>query len=297
MRKIIFGIRCSLLAREQLNEFILLMDSGLEKIPIEIKTIKTKGDIHKNIPEIDLGEGIFVKEIEQALLAGEIDCAVHSLKDVPSTLSTGTTLACYQTRSDARDCIVCRAGIDSKKLKKLRIASGSPRRTFFLREIESDIEVTGVRGNVDTRINKLDRGDFDAVILAACGLKRIGLEKRITRYLDPDKFVPAAGQGTVCAQIRESDKELFEFLWPRTHLETTMSACAERKVIRELKIGCKKPFGVYARIEKDEFIITAKMYTGLKDNEYITQKFKGPVTEYERVTEELINSFREVWYT
>lgn len=292
MRKIIFGIRKSRLAHAQLDEFVAyIVSKGLE-MEYEIKTVTTKGDLDRETPVEELGQGIFIKELEKELLLKNIDCALHSLKDVPVETAQGTLLSCFPMRGDERDCLVCRDAVSPSRLKDIRVASGSPRRKAFIKELAPAIDDLPLRGNVDTRLRKLDQGEFDAIVLAACGLKRIGKETRISEYFDSDKFVPAAGQGGLSAQTRCGDTELNFALKDISCQDTQKAVQSERRVLRELSIGCRMPFGVFARFEKGEFIITAKMYIEGKDS-YIYCRQKGPQAEFEKVTAELIGELEK----
>lgn len=292
MRKIIFGIRQSGLARVQLNEFISYLVKKEIDVEFEIKTIKTGGDKNRSIPIEDLGEGIFTKEIERALLFGDIDCAVHSLKDMPVKIEEGTVLSCFSPRADVRDCLVCRDGVSSDCLKGLRIATGSPRRTAFIREIESDVDILPLRGNVDTRLRKLENGEFDAMVLAACGLKRIGHEDKISLYFDSNTFVPAAGQGAICTQTRQNDPELNSTLRDLSCRDTELAVKLERRILKELGVGCRMPLGVFARFADNIFIITAKAYVKEK-NSYIFCTVRGSKENCERITEALMRKVKK----
>lgn len=291
MRRIIFGIRKSKLARAQLEEFIEHLKKNKVNVNYEAVTITTQGDKDTCAPIDKIGQGIFVKEIEAALSKKEIDCAVHSLKDVPVKIKRGTSLSCFVTRDDIRDCLVMREGVSCDKLNGLSVGTGSPRRTLFLKEIEPEVKTLPLRGNVDTRLSKLDKGDYDGIMLAACGLKRLGYENRITRYFEPETFVPPAGQGIVCAQTRLDDKELNDVFLACSDAETRGAAFHERKVLEALGIGCQTPFGVYARFHGNEFVITAKLYSERKHT-YIYKECKGLKSESDKLVAELIENMR-----
>ncbi|MBU1934387.1 hydroxymethylbilane synthase [Patescibacteria group bacterium] len=292
MQKIVFGIRESRLARAQLDEFIERLIKNGTDMEYEIKTVKTKGDKDRVSPIEELGQGIFIKEIEQELISGNIDCAVHSLKDMPVKITQGTVLACMPPRADERDCLVSREGIDAGNLKKSRIAAGSPRRCAFILEEAPDIETLPLRGNVDTRLNKLRQGRFDAVVLASCGLKRLGYERRISRYFDSDTFVPAGGQGAICGQVRQGDTELYKALSNVSCRDTELSCMSERRVLEELGIGCRMAFGVFARFRENTFIITAKAYIE-ETGSYVYCRHSGPGEEYGRLTDEVIGELKD----
>ncbi len=178
-----------------------------------------------------------------------------------------------------------------RALRPLRFINHNDPLKSFVKAIRPDIKIVLLRGNVDTRINKLEKGQFDAMILASCGLKRIGYENRISKYFDPDKFVPAGGQGAICGQVRKDD-ELYKVFSDVSCKDAELSCIAERKVLEELGIGCRKPFGVFARFEKDTFIITAKAYVE-KTKSYIYSKRQGPRQAHESLTSEVIEELRE----
>ena len=292
MRKIIFGIRKSRLAESQLNEFLAYLANNKLNLDYSVKTITVEADKDKVSPACKMGQGIFTKEIERALIQKDIDCAVHSLKDMPVKIEPGTILSCFPVRQDVRDCMVARDGVSRDKLKGLKIGTGSPRRSAFLKEMEQDIEVLPLRGNVDTRLRKMDSGDYDAMVLAVCGLKRLGYINRINRYFDPDIFVPAAGQGIICSQTRNDDNVLNNSLRACSYQDTEQSALLERKVLEALDIGCLKPFGVYARFNGNEFIITAKSYQETS-HIYIYEQRKSPRIDSEKVTFDLISFMKQ----
>jgi len=290
MRKIIFGIRNSILATAQLDEFLYYLIKNGVKIESEVRRVKTKGDRDQVQTIGNLGQGAFVKELEKELVAGNIDCAFHSLKDMPVDISQGTILACIPPRADERDCIVCGDNISIENFKGISVATGSPRRTAFIIEQKPEIKVLPLRGNLDTRLRKLKEKEFDAMIVAACGLKRIGHEDRISGYLDPDIFVPAAGQGATCAQIRQEDIELNRLLKPVSCSITEKAVTCERKVLKELGIGCQTAFGVFARFYSDIFVVTAKTGKGQEAAAY--HKQEGPSRDYVKITEELIKEIK-----
>lgn len=291
MRKIIFGIRKSSLAESQLNEFLAYLVSKKLDLDYSVKTILVAADKDKVSKVCEIGQGAFTKEIERALIDNDIDCAVHSLKDMPVKIEPGTALSCFSMRQDVRDCLVVRDGVFRDKLKGLKIGAGSPRRSAFLKEIERGLEVLPLRGNVDTRLRKMDNGDYDALVLAACGLNRLGHANRISRYFDPEIFVPAAGQGIICSQTRSDDHVLNNALRASSCQDTQQSALLERKVLAALEIGCLKPFGVYARFNGEEFIIIAKSYQEAS-NTYIYEQRKCPRAESEKTTNDLISCLK-----
>lgn len=212
-----------------------------------IEVITTSGDRFQSGPLKEIGnKGLFTKEIEEALLAGHIDLAVHSLKDMPSVLPDGLTIAATPEREDARDALV---GAPLRNLRRgARVGTGSLRRGAQLRFARPDLIAQPVRGNVDTRLRKLDEGQFDAIVLAAAGLHRLGWADRIAEYLTPDVMCPAAGQGSLAIETRSDGGRAHEFCDQLNHRETFLAITAERAVLAVLGGGCQVPIGAHARI-------------------------------------------------
>jgi hydroxymethylbilane synthase len=216
-----------------------------------IVVIKTTGDREADLPFGQVGTmGMFLKELEDALREGRVDLAVHSLKDVPTEMPAGLILAAFLEREDVRDALVSRSG---EKLSALplgaRVGTSSLRRQSQLRHYRADLGIAELRGNVDTRLAKLDRGDYDAVVLAKAGLDRLGLRERITEILPVEISLPAAGQGALTVEVRADDTELLERLNQIDHAETRAAVSAERALLAALGGGCQIPIGAWARIE------------------------------------------------
>ncbi len=211
-----------------------------------IEIIKTSGDRIQDVPLAELGgKGLFTKEIEEALLAKTIDVAVHSLKDVPSVVPDGLTLAAIPEREDPRDALI------GHPLSELgdgaRVGTSSLRRAAQLRALGQGIKIEMLRGNVDTRLRKLDEGQYDAIVLAAAGLRRLGLASRITALLPPDVMCPAVGQGALGIETR-SDGDVFELVQKLDHRESRLAVTAERTMLKMLEGGCQVPIGAFATI-------------------------------------------------
>jgi len=251
-KKLKLGTRGSKLALWQANyvaHLIRFFDPSLE---VEIIPITTKGDKILDAPPAKIGDkGLFTKEIEEALLRGEIDMAVHSLKDLPTKLPDGLTLAAYTMRDYPFDVLVSRTG---KKLKELPagavVGTSSLRRRALLKRYRPDLEIKEIRGNVDTRLKKLDEGQYDAILLAQSSLERLGWGDKITEILD--YFIPAVGQGIIGVETREDDKELIEFLREAVNDPgSEAEARAEREFLKTLEGGCQVPIGAFAVVEMD----------------------------------------------
>lgn len=252
-RKIILATRGSKLALWQAN----WVKASLEKaagLRVELRMIKTTGDKILDVPLSRVGgKGLFVKEIEEALLREDADIAVHSMKDVPADLPEGLHLAAICEREDPVDALVCRGGLGFSGLPRgARLGTSSLRRRCQLLAKRPDLKISDLRGNLDTRLRKLDEGVYDAIVLAAAGLKRLGFEGRITEYLRSDIMLSAVGQGAVGIECRRKDLFVNEILAPLNHPETSTAVRAERGFLRKLEGGCQVPIAAYARVTKLE---------------------------------------------
>jgi hydroxymethylbilane synthase len=246
------------LAMAQTNWVKRKLEERYPALRVEVVTIKTSGDRFLNAPmKAIAGKGIFVKEIEEALLRKEIDLAVHSMKDLPTEMTAGLTIAAIPEREDARDVLV---SVADRRLKNLRtgakIGTGSLRRQAQILHFRSDLSVVPIRGNVDTRLRKMDAGEVDGLVMAAAGLKRLGLEKRITEYLAEEICLGAVAQGALGLQTREDDAAggLLAFL---RHAPTTLEVGAERAFLARLGGGCQLPVGARAWAARDGLRLAA----------------------------------------
>ena len=256
-RRIIVGTRGSGLALRQTEEALDRLKVLHPDCDLEVRTVKTGGDTAPEAPFSTLGRGIFVREIESALERGEIDLAVHSLKDLPSTLPDGMAIGGVCERLDARDVLVNRWRSPLAQLPQgARIGTSSPRRAAQLKSIRPDIEVLHIRGNVDTRLRKARDGDYDGAILAAAGLLRMGLEDEVAEYLSPQDFVPAPGQGALAVETRRDDEEMMALASSVDHSPTRRATTAERAFLELLGGGCQLPVGAHARTDGDTMVLT-----------------------------------------
>lgn len=223
----------------------------------EIKVITTTGDRMASASLAQLpAKGLFIKEIEESLAAGGVDLAIHSLKDLPVDQPQGLYIAAVPEREDARDALLARAGTVFQSLApRSRVGTSSPRRESLLRSLRSDLEIVPLRGNVDTRIRKLERGDCDAIVMAAAGLHRLGLRDRITEYFEPGQICPAAGQGALAIEIRQGDTRAAAAVQPLDHAATRSAICAERAMLRRLGGGCQTPIAAYAVVSNSSIEI------------------------------------------
>ena len=223
-------------------------------LTVELVRIKTQGDIILDTPLAKIGgKGLFVKELEQAMLDGRADIAVHSMKDVPMELPEGLTLAVICEREDPRDAFVSTVYERFDDLPfGAHVGTSSLRRSALLKAARPDLRISSLRGNVQTRLGKLDAGEFDAILLAAAGLKRLGLGERIRHELTPEVSLPAVGQGAVGIECREDDPRVHALLAPLNDPQTWDRVVAERAMNRKLEGGCQVPIAGYAELQGDE---------------------------------------------
>lgn len=250
-RVLIVATRRSRLALRQTELVVRALRAHYPDLEPEVREVRTEGDRRASDPLSRIGgRGVFVKELEAALLGGEADLAVHSLKDVPAELAPGLTLAAIPERGDPRDALVSRDGAGLAALPPgARVGTGSARRAVQLRALRPDLEPVDIRGNVDTRLRKVDEGQFDAVVLAAAGLERLGLLDRAAELFPPDVMLPAVGQGALAIEARADDAEILALLPAVDHRETRLACQAERAFLRRLGGGCRLPFGALAEVE------------------------------------------------
>lgn len=290
--KIIVGTRGSALAVTQTNHIIDMLKEKNPQVEFEVKTIKTKGDIilDKPIDKIG-GKEIFIKEIEKELLDGSIDMAVHSMKDVPGELPEGLKLSYIPKREDHRDVLVLREGIES--LEDLpngaKIGTGSKRRSYQILEFRDDLQVVGIRGNVQTRINKIDEEGLDGVILAAAGINRLGLklDKKVIP-LDEDIMISSPCQGVLGLEIREDDVEIEKILKTISDEEAEIQTKSERRFLQGTGGSCHVPVGAYCKVNGDQIQIDGIL--GSEDgSKLVRRSISGPVKEAEKLGMELAN--------
>jgi hydroxymethylbilane synthase len=251
---------------------------GLES---RIEIIHTTGDKITDVALSKVGtKGLFTKEIEEALLSGAIDLAVHSLKDMPTDLPEGLALAAIPEREDPRDALVGRslAALSAKA----RVGTSSLRRAAQLRARRRDLDIENIRGNVDTRLRKLDEGQYDAIVLASAGLRRLGWENRIAELLDPDVMCPAVGQGALAVETREDGGAAQEIAARLEHRESRIAVTAERAVLRALGGGCQVPIGAYATVDGDRVLVRTIIVS--PDGARIVRKqAQGAASDAERI--------------
>ena len=245
---LVIGTRGSQLALWQAQFIKNQLERHFPTLEVSLKIIKTTGDRIQNRSLVGLGKGIFTKEIESALLTGDIDLAVHSLKDLPTELPEGLGIAAIPAREDPRDALVTDTGVPLEDLQEgAKIGTTSPRRKAQLLYIRPDLQVVDVRGNIDTRLRKLRETDLDGIILAAAGIKRLLEPEIITQFFDTEQMVPAVGQGALAIEVRTGDDRVKKRLLPLNDASATAEITAERAVLESLGGGCQVPIGAYAK--------------------------------------------------
>ncbi len=246
------GSRTSPLALAQTEEVIVELRSRIPNWDFEVIPFVTDGDSRNSTPISNLGRGAFTTDIQNALVNGEIDLAIHSAKDLPNTLPEGLSIFCISSREDPRDVMINKWGVSLKEMPSgAVIGTGSPRRKAILQSLRNDITVVPIRGNVGTRIDKIDRENIDAVVLAAAGLVRLNRMEEVNEFFDTDIFVPDVGQGIIAVQVRSEDIATFSLLNEIQHQPTQIALIAERAFLNALGGGCKVPVAAYASIEGD----------------------------------------------
>lgn len=249
-RTLRIGTRGSALALWQARHVAALIGRQSGAPPVELVQIRTEGDVRTDVPLWAVaGRAFFTKEIDRALLAGEVDIAVHSLKDLSTVLEDGIALAAALPREDPRDALVSRGGLLLSELPRAaRVGTSSLRRRAFLARARPDVQQLELRGNVPTRIERLHKGDYDAVILAAAGLRRLGLEGNISEALSTDAFPPAVSQGVIGICARTADTEALRWLQALDDPAARLASTAERALLRRLEGGCQVPLGALGTV-------------------------------------------------
>jgi hydroxymethylbilane synthase len=257
-------------------------------LTVELVTIKTQGDKILDVPLAKVGgKGLFVKEIEEALLEGRVDVAVHSMKDMPAELLAGLQVAAMPLREDPRDVLVMRDGSGFADLPPgARVGTSSLRRAAQLLHLRADLKIETLRGNLDTRLRKLETQGFHAVVLAAAGIKRMGLSHLITQYLEPELMVPAVGQGALGIETRTEDPPTNELVAGLTDPPTVVAVRAERAFLRRLQGGCQVPIGGHATLEGERLTLTG-MVADLQGRRVIRRVLQGEARQAEEIGESL----------
>lgn len=253
------------------------------RLETELVIVKTSGDRFPDGPIGELGlKGVFIKELEEALLDGRADLAVHSMKDVPTEIDSRFSFPAVLKREDPRDCLVSRTGAGLDALAAgARVGTSSVRRQAQFRHHRPDLELVPLRGNVDTRLAKLDRGEYDAIVVAKAGLDRLGFSERITEVISSELILPAVGQGALAIETRAGDPALCKTLATISDLETLLAVNAERALLAELEGGCQVPVGAWARRTEDGRLALDACVVSPDGTEYIRQSAKLTVEQAE----------------
>lgn len=254
MSRLVLGTRGSPLARWQTEQVLHALHQHHPALEAEVKLIKTQGDKILDLPLAEIGDkGLFTKELEVALNSGEIDLAVHSLKDLPTTLPEGMVLGAILERHAPHDVLVTRDGRPLEDLPQgACIGTGSLRRKTQLQHLRPDLKFSDLRGNIQTRLGKLDRHDYDAIVMARAALERLGMNERIATIFPPSLMLPAVGQGAIAVEIRSEDTATRELLASIHHEPTSICCRAERAMLRHLGGGCEKPIAGHALFSPEQ---------------------------------------------
>jgi|TARA_B110000263_G_C15298558_1_gene506759 hydroxymethylbilane synthase len=263
MKKIIIGARGSKLSLAYVSKVKNLILKNSQDIDIQVKTIKTSGDIHKDVKLSEIGgKNLFCKEIEENLLKKNIDIAVHSLKDMESEEHVSLMIGAFIKRNDPRDVLI---GNKIKKLSELnnelKIGSSSKRRELQLKKINKNISVVNIRGNIDTRIKKIEEKKLDAIILAAAGVKSLNLENKISLTFETNDMLPAVGQGIIAVQCKKDDKLVIDIIKKINDEETNLCAKAERKMLKTIGGDCETAVGGLAEINNNNLKLKAQLFS------------------------------------
>ena len=276
MRPLRIGSRGSILARWQ-AEFVRKRLFQLTGVEAEVVVIQTSGDKMQQASLTQIGgKGIFIKELEEALLEETIDLAVHSVKDIPTDTPGRFSFPAVCRRDDVRDCLISNNGTLLANLKPgARVGTGSLRRQAQLRHYRSDLDIRDLRGNVDTRLRKVESGEYDAIVLSKAGLDRLGWSQKITETLSTEISLPAVGQGAIAIESRTKDQEAGEILGKLDDPETRTVIIAERALLAAMQGGCQVPLGAWARMERAELVMEA-VVCSLDGVQYVRQRASAP---------------------
>jgi hydroxymethylbilane synthase len=272
-------------------EFIRKRLFAAAGVEAEIVIIKTAGDKLQHIPLTQIGgKGIFIKELEEALLEETIDLAVHSVKDVPTDVPSRLMFPAVCRRDDVRDCLV---GSTLANLRQgARVGTGSLRRQAQLLHLRPDLDFRDLRGNVDTRLRKVESGEYEAIVLSKAGLDRLGLSQRISEILSPEICMPAVGQGAIAVECRLKDAEAGDILAHLDDAETRTAIIAERALLSALQGGCQVPLGAWARIERGELVLEACVCSA-DGVQYVKQRATAPLDQAAQLGEHMARLLAE----
>ena len=278
------GTRGSKLALWQANWVKSQLQQSHKDLTVNLEIIKTRGDKILDVPLAKVGgKGLFVKEIEEALLDGRADLAVHSMKDMPAELPPGLCIGPIPMREDPRDVLISSGGLPLAKIASgARIGTCSLRRAAQLRHLRPDIDVVPLRGNLETRLGKLDAGQMEATILAAAGIKRMGYQDRISEFFDARRMLPAVAQGALCIEIRQNDGAVEALVAPLNHPATQTVILGERAFLNRLEGGCQVPIAGHGRLEGNRFSLVG-LVADLSGQHVIRDTLSGPAHEAQQI--------------
>ncbi len=293
--RVTIGTRGSPLALWQANWIKSQLESLHHDLTVDLVKIKTSGDKIQDVPLAKVGgKGLFTKEIEESMLRFETDIAIHSMKDVPVHFPPSLTLSVVTEREDPRDALISRKGLKLDDLPKgARVGTGSFRRTTQLLHYRPDLEVVPMRGNVQTRLDKLESEGLDAIILAAAGLIRLEMADHITEYIEPEIMLPGGGQGAVGIESRKEDLAVMNRIFPLDHEETHLALEAERSFLTRLEGGCQVPIGVYATIEGSTLFLRG-LVGSLDGKQVLKAERKGSIEDPEAIGMDLAGEILEM---
>jgi hydroxymethylbilane synthase len=287
-KELVIGSRGSKLALVQAETIKAELERLDPTTAVRIEIVKTSGDVKTDPLSLIGGKGVFTKELEDALLAGQIDLAVHSLKDLPTILPDGLVIAAITKREDPRDALVLnqKLRITTPSIAALPrgaiIGTSSPRRLAQLRNLRTDLVINDLRGNIDTRVRKLDEGQYDALVLACAGLRRLGMADRISAALAPAEVLPAVGQGALGVECRSDDAETVGIVSKLDHKFTRLACTAERALLRSLGGGCQLPIAGYA-IVRDKRIRLDGLVADPQGRQLVKDRVAGGLEEAEQL--------------
>jgi len=279
-KNICIGTRGSRLALWQANFIKSEIESLFPDLNVELKIIKTTGDRITDRPLAMVGgKGLFVKEIENALLNNDIDIAVHSMKDMPGELPKGLIIGAIPKRENPFDVLISK---DNSMLADYKmgaiIGTSSLRRASQIKHIRQDVIIESIRGNLDTRIKKLKAGDYDAIVLAAAGLRRLGQSSEITEYLDETIMLPAVGQGALCVETRKNDFDIAKIMEKLDHHDTRICVTGERAFLKQIEGSCHIPVACFGKIKENEVLLTA-VVASVNGKELIKEQIICPINK------------------
>lgn len=271
------GTRGSTLAQLQTQEVLENLRQFAKTVDIEVITITTKPDVNPGDPLDSFSRGMFVSELENALLQDNVDMVIHSLKDLPTSMTPSLCIGAVSRREDPRDVLISRSG---KTLDNLptgsRVGTSSPRRVCQIKAIRKDLEIVPIRGNIDSRFKMVESGNYEAIVVAAAAINRLGISEHIAQFFSTDEMTPAPGQGALAVQIRTEDDWIKELITEVNHYETAAAVAAERAFLGRLGGGCMLPIGAYAHPKGETLVLEVIVFNSTGDEEYLG-KASGPM--------------------